>query len=348
MAGKIVFRADASQQIGYGHVMRCLSLADALRKRNYSCLFVASPEGAVLSGEVIVRGHGQVVLSSSPQDAEVDAEATLSAVIDSDEKVGAFILDHYGLDKTWEAHARSSGTPILVIDDLCRHHECDFLLDQNVVVGDNPYEGCVPASCRCFLGPSYALLRQEFREFRERSPARSVLRHILIFFGGCDPGNETGKALRGLMVSQDLEMIEVVIGAANPHRTEVEALCATQPERILLHVQTQHMAALMAQADLAIGAGGGASWERCCLRLPTVISVLADNQRTIANSLHRAGAALNLGPAETLSPEDYALAVHEFSGARLSAMSEAAGRLVDGLGAERVALELDRFIGGVQ
>lgn len=348
MAGKIVFRADASQQIGYGHVMRCLSLADALRKQNYSCLFVSGPDGSVLSEEVMARGHGQIVLSSSPRDAESDARATLAAVIDFDEKVSAFILDHYELDRTWEAQIRRSGSPLLVVDDLFRPHVCDLLLDQNVLADSNPYQDLVPDSCRCFLGPSYALLRQEFRELRDASAVRSVLRQVLISFGGSDPGNETGKALQGLLVSQNLERIDVVIGAANPHRIELAALCTTQPERIRLHVQTQHMEALMAQADLAIGAGGSASWERCCLRLPAVISILADNQKTIANSLHRTGAALSLGPAEMLFSQDYASAVHEFSSARLSVMSEAAGRLVDGLGAERLGLELHQFIGGMQ
>lgn len=346
MAGTVVFRADASQSIGYGHVMRSLAFADALREYGYSCMFVASAEGAVLADEVMARGHDRVILPPVLPDDASDAEATLHAT--GPARPSAAVVDHYGLGRSWEARIRAAGVPVLAIDDLARAHECDFLLDQNVPADENPYQDAVSVPCHFFLGPDYALLRREFARLRTTSTVRSALRSALVFFGGSDPGNETGKAVRGLLEAGRPMRIEVVIGAANPHRAEMEALCATQPENVRLHVQTAQMAALMADADLAIGAGGSASWERCCLRLPAIVSILADNQRGIAGYLHDVGAALNLGPAGELAAADYAAAIRRLDGARLAAMSQAAGRLVDGLGAERLAREFDQFIGSMQ
>lgn len=343
----VVFRADSSRQIGYGHVMRCLALADALRDRGYSCLFVASQDGMELEGEVAARGHRQIALSAPIYNEEADAEATLES-LRAEGELSAFVVDHYSLGRYWETRIRQAGAPILAIDDLFRSHDCDLLLDQNVIDSTNPYVACVPASCRCFLGPHYALLRPEFARLRAETQPRLEVRRILIFFGGSDTDNETGKALCGLLSAKGTWSIDVVIGATNPHRAEIETLCSACTDYIHLHVQTSHMAELMGQADLALGAGGSASWERCCLRLPTIVSILAENQAPIAIGLDRMGATLNLGDATHLTPADYAAAVVQLDGPRLRAMSEAAGALTDGQGAARVAAGLQEFLGSMQ
>jgi UDP-2,4-diacetamido-2,4,6-trideoxy-beta-L-altropyranose hydrolase len=347
MKPTIVFRADASASIGHGHVVRCLALADAFRNRGYSCLFVVRPDGAALVDDVIARGHSLATLPELPEHVQADAEATLD-MIDSSSMIAAVVVDHYGLDISWEKYIRGAGLPVMAIDDMPRAHACDYLLDQNIIDGDNPYLNQAAGACHYFLGPQYALLRREFSELRDQAVVRSDLQRILIFFGGSDPENETSKALKGLLSLDRDWAMDVVIGATNPHREELQRLCLQHAERVNLHVQTSHMAELMVQADLAVGAAGSASWERCCLRLPSLVSILADNQMAVAFGLERAGAAVNMGWSKDISVDGYAHAVAQLENFHLCALSEAAGRLVDGLGGMRLAMELESFLGSKQ
>lgn len=345
MSGLVAFRADASRTLGYGHVMRCLALADVLRDKGASCLFISSQDGDALSDEVAARGHLARTLPAVV-DEPADAAATLATLAEYAD-LRATVMDHYGLGPDWESAIRHK-SPLLVIDDLPRSHNCDALLDQNVVDLGNPYADFVPADCHCFLGPRYALLRPEFARLRQAAPVRHELKRILIFFGGSDPTNETGKALRGLMAARGAWEVDVIIGSSNPHSTLLNALISQATDRFRLHIQTRRMAELMAAADLAIGAGGSASWERCCLRLPSIVSILADNQAAIAERLARTGAAINLGNAELLVPADYTAAVTALDAGKLAALSENSTTLTDGRGAERLAEEIGTFIRSMQ
>jgi len=342
LVGVFVFRADASRQLGYGHVMRCLALADALRARGSVCLFVFGQGGDVLADEVAIRGHLALTLPLVADEA-ADAAATCAVVATTELPCAlrGVVLDHYGLGPAWETAIRGNGTRLLVIDDLLRSHDCEFLLDPNVIGAENPYRDLVSADCHCFLGPHYAPLRPEFARLREIAPIRQKLARILIFFGGSDPTDETGKALRGVLAACDSLEVDVAIGFANPNRAALDALVDQSPKTVRLHVQTPRMADLILAADLAIGAGGSASWERCSLKLPTIISVLADNQAALAERLEAAGAAVNLGNASCLAPEDYTAAVRAMDNSRLAALSTMAASLTDGLGAGRLAEKLD-------
>lgn len=323
--------------------MRCLALADALRDLGRSSVFLSSPEGGALAETVAARGHDQRMLDVSPASEAADAELSLHWLA-SMEGCDGMVVDHYQLGLAWEQAVGASGIPVTAIDDLGRTHDCDILLDQNIVDLSNPYLGRVPKDCRVLLGPRHALLHPDFRRLRNFAPVRSSIRKILVFFGGSDPGNETEKALHGLLAAAGGWQVDVVIGASNPHRGTLQDLCAVTQGQFHLHVQTSRMAELMAGADLAIGAGGSASWERCCLRLPAIAAVLADNQAGIAESLDRLGALRNIGKCEKLGPADYADAVMDTNDSRIGAMSEIAGTLVDGQGAARVADELSRCL----
>jgi UDP-2,4-diacetamido-2,4,6-trideoxy-beta-L-altropyranose hydrolase len=331
------FRADASHAIGFGHVMRCLALADMLAQRGLSSLFIAAPEGSALAQEVVRRRHTMQVLPKQPRDSAEDAQLTQAVLR---HRPNWLIVDHYGLDQRWEQSMRVLGAPILAIDDLERRHDCDLLLDQNLLDGSNPYRHLLPPQCRPLLGPQYALLRPEFALLRQGMRPRAQLRHILLSFGGSDPENETGKALHGVLASSFSGTIEVVIGQAYAHQSTLLPLVAQGGARLSLQVQITNMAERMLAADLAIGAGGTASWERCCLGLPSVITILADNQIAIAQRLQQAGAALTLGHAKSLQPADYTHILHTLLPERLRALSHSAAQLVDGLGTARVAAAL--------
>jgi len=291
---KIAFRVDASVQIGTGHVMRCLTLADELTQRNAQIRFVSRHLPEYLANLLEAKGYELARLDSAENDADLDelthahwldcsqaqdAKACITAL--SDRAWDWLIVDHYALDSRWESRLRQSARKILAIDDIAdRRHDCDMLLDQNFYADMNTrYAGKVPDHCRLLLGPRYALLREEFRQLREQVESRKGPVHrILVFFGGVDADNYTGRAIQALTDRGVADMhVDVVIGAQHPCREAIEAACLR--DHFTCHVQTNRMAELMAAADLSIGAGGGATWERCCLGLPTIAIGTAENQR---------------------------------------------------------------------
>lgn len=354
---KIAIRVDASVQIGTGHFMRCLTLAEALKKQGAQICFVsrglpahlrdmltskgmqlASLDGetsAVIDGDL---AHAQWLGTSQTK----DAQATIKAL--TDQQWDWIIVDHYALDARWESALRAVAKQIMVIDDIAdRQHDCDVLLDQNYYVDMQArYEGKVPAHCRQLLGPRYALLRDEFRKLREHvKPRTGAVKKVLVFFGGVDADNYTGLAIQALaaLANQSLH-VDVVIGAQHPCREQIQQACAAQG--YVCHVQTTRMAELMAEADLAIGAGGSATWERCCLGLPALLVALADNQVDIAKALDSIGACVYLGTAEAADSLTIQRTITSLSGRReqLEMISNHACSLVDGMGVDRVCQEL--------
>jgi UDP-2,4-diacetamido-2,4,6-trideoxy-beta-L-altropyranose hydrolase len=208
-----------------------------------------------------------------------DAQDTIQAL--AGQTFEWLVIDHYALDARWESAMRDTAKRIMAIDDLAdRQHDCDMLLDQNFYADmQTRYNGKVPAHCQLLLGPRYALLREEFRQLRKQvKPHTGAVKRILVFFGGMDADNYTDLAIKALAEIQLEEIqVDVVIGAQHPCRAEIETSCITHG--FICHVQTDKMAELMAAADLAIGAGGTAIWERCCLGLPTLSICVADNQQ---------------------------------------------------------------------
>jgi UDP-2,4-diacetamido-2,4,6-trideoxy-beta-L-altropyranose hydrolase len=333
---KIVFRADASRELGSGHVMRCLALAEELRHGGHQTFFLCRR----LPGDMVkfIKSRGVAVVI-------VDADGYLEESIEAAQVLASIgvdwlVVDHYGLDARWELALRDGYGKIMVIDDVAdRPHDCDLLLDQNLCQGmDTRYHGLVPPRTRLLLGPVYALLRPEFARARAGLRRREgALRHILVCFGGSDPGNETAKALEGIRQFGLEEItVDVVVGASNPHRDDIERLCEMEPGMVF-HCQANNMAELMAKADMAIGGGGSSIWERCCLGLPSLSVILADNQigATLAASAY--GATVNLGRAEGLSGKDYRQAIEAITPSMLLYMAQRSLELVDGRGCGRVA-----------
>ncbi len=311
----IVFRADASLQIGTGHVMRCLTLADALHEKGAECTFVCRPHAGHLLGLVAQRGHKALALGepqenfNGPTDPAHaawlgtswadDAEQTMHALVG--QTVDWLVVDHYALDARWEEALRPQAKSIMVIDDLAdRPHACDMLLDQNLGRSAQDYGSLLKGKFTTLIGPQYALLRPEFAALRAHSLARrqtnSQLRRLLITMGGVDKDNATGQVLAALQscnLPADLR-VTVVMGTHAPWLPQVQALAAQMhwPTEVLVGVN--NMAQLMAESDLAIGAAGSTSWERCCLGVPAIQLALAQNQKAIAKALSSAGAALML------------------------------------------------------
>lgn len=297
--------------------MRCLALADELRDHGAQITFVSRRLRGNLFQLVRAQGHEQRELACSTAtedmlDWQLDVEQTFEAIRRM-LPLDWMVVDHYGIDARWEQGLRASARGILVIDDLAnRRHECDILLDQNYYRNlEARYKGLVTDSCTLFLGPQYALLRKEFRRLvpRPLNPVR--IRRLFVCFGGADLTAETEKVLAALNRPEFAGlMVDVVIGASNQRILSIEALCA-QMRNVELHVQSDRMAELMSDADLAIGAGGATTWERLRCRVPTITVVVAENQHETTRDLAEAGAITYLGRAEDLAQEDYARAVLE-------------------------------------
>lgn len=358
---RIAFRTDASLQIGTGHVMRCLTLADALRERGADCLFICRRSPGHLLDLIAQRGHKAVSLpvrtEEPPQptadpaharwlgtDWASDAEDTRHAL--SPTAVDWLVVDHYALDQRWEQALRLYYHRLMVIDDLAdRPHYCDLLLDQNLGRTDADYIGLLPANTVTLIGPQYALLRPEFAQLRAESLARHAklqLKHLLVAMGGVDKDNATGRVLDALStcaLPPDLT-ITVVMGPCAPWLEHVQTQ-ATQmqcPTRVLVGVND--MARIMTESDLAIGAAGGTAWERCCVGLASIVLVLADNQQPGAEALQATGAALAMQNASEIQ---HLFQAHTLFGPipkLLHQMSKAAGQVTDGLGVLRTTQQL--------
>lgn len=343
------FRCDASLEMGTGHVMRCLTLAQVLKASGVQCHFICREHRGNLIEFIQSKGFvvhalpiGNMGSPNMPVLAHADwlgaaqtDDASACRTILQELNASYLVADHYGLDIRWERAMRGLCKRLLVIDDLAdRPHDCDVLLDQTLGRSPHEYDGLLPIYALRLCGADHALLRNEFRTWRsvslQRRTTPATLNRLLVTLGGVDKDNFTVKVLDALLHSRipPACVITVVMGTSAPWTDQVKDKAANMPWHTEVLVNVDNMAELMASCDAAIGAAGSTSWERCCLGLPTFMLVLAENQRRIAQELVWAGAA-------TLIELDGPIDMSDLH--RLATMSAAAMRLVDGLGAERVA-----------
>lgn len=364
MVMRVAFRVDASLEMGSGHVMRCLTLADAMAAGGAKCLFVSRAHTGHLIHKIRER-HRCIELPITTAESahvrqdpgpgyshwlggtqEIDAVQTRDAMRDFDPNW--LVVDHYAIGSDWEEYLQSANMPVFVIDDLAdRKHICSVLLDQSLGRLPAEYQALVPGDCVTMAGPGFALLRDEFAAARSASLSRrssGQIKNILVSMGGADAHNVTTAVLSALenSVLRPPCEVTVVLGQQNPWYTRVLALAGTLrlPTKVL--VNHSEMANLMANADLAIGAGGGTSWERCCVGLPTVLLTLAENQIESAIALQKAGAVLHIDGWEHVNQTLPAAVDCLLDGNKLQAMSKAASLVCDGLGVQRVMEQLRR------
>ena len=367
---KAVFRVDASLHIGTGHVMRCLTLADALSAKGAHCQFICRPHEGHLINFIRSKSYTVHTLAVEDVGAEVKTkslnpadnlmhshwlgasqtqDAAACAPILAAQPPDWLVVDHYALDAHWENALAPHYRKLMVINDLAdRLHTCDILLDQTFGRSADAYRGLVPEPCQLLCGSAYALLRPEFAAQRSYSLQRRthpVLRQLLITMGGVDKGNATGQVLQALRhCSLPKECaITVVMGAMAPHLEDVCRQAKNMPWATRVLVDVGNMARLMADSDLAIGAAGATAWERCCLGLPSLMTVLAENQQEVSSALVQAGAAVSfpLLPAIGARLRDTfsKLTSHTPS---LQQMSQFAAQITQGQGTALVLQELGR------
>jgi len=354
----VVFRVDGSPLIGTGHVMRCLTLARALREAGESCRFICREHEGDLTARIREENFEVTKLNNtkatpmiregtvSDQNYESwlgaswqeDATQTIEAI---DEEVALLVVDHYGVDQRWEKALRPHVSKIMAVDDLAnRHHDCDILLDQNLVANfQSRYDSLMPSSCIRLLGPEFALLQPEYSKLRATAaPRTEPVRRILISFGGADRANLTGLSVSAfLKVGRSEIEVDVVISNDSSHAAQIAYYASLHPN-IHIHHSLPSLAHLILKADLAIGAAGTTSWERCCLGLPSIVVTLAENQKPIAKELEKRSLVCWIGDSGTVAEREMIDAlVSVIERPSLEQWSRRCLSVTDGCGTTRVA-----------
>lgn len=364
---KVAFRADASVQIGTGHIMRCLTLAEELRLQGHGCEFLCRPHTGHLGDLISARGFhvhwlqepvagedsaGQPLLMHSHwlgASWQADASQTLSVL--EGMEFDWLVMDHYGLDFRWQSLLNNAVPHLMVIDDLAdRHHQCDLLLDQNAIdeVGGNNYEGLINEQCKLLMGPAYALLGREYSVLASLLPSRAgQVARVVIFVGGSDGFQLTELYLDALTAPPFEHLcVDVVLGKNHPAPERVNRMAAAR-RGTQVHSGLPSLAGLMMRADLMLGGGGATNWERLCLGLPSIVTSIAANQDKVNQVLSRMGLIHFLGKAECVTLGDIRQMVLKIldDPVALAEESGAMRAIVDGKGTSRVVDRMSVVVG---
>jgi UDP-2,4-diacetamido-2,4,6-trideoxy-beta-L-altropyranose hydrolase len=353
-AASVAIRVDSGAHIGGGHLYRCRTLAEELRRRGVDVHFVSREH----PGHLLDRLDGGFTvhrLPAAPSSGALTASGNAWLGVGQDEDAAAtrtalagievdwLVVDHYGIDAEWERRVRGLARHVMVIDDLAdRPHDASLLLDQNYFGTDTAvrYEQRVANGCRRLLGPRYALLQAGYRQLRRSLPPRSgTVGRILVFFGMNDPTRAASRVLEALS-NPDFSRIalDVVVGSDAALLAEVRSLAGSRAG-VTVHEQLSSLADLTASADLAIGGCGATTWERACLGVPALVATIADNQVALAHALAAEGFAVLVGRSERTASSIWRIVIRQLlkDPGRLAALGNRMRGLTDGHGAGRVA-----------
>ena len=338
---KIIFiRVDSSTKIGYGHLIRCLALADTLKK-SFKINFICTNLNGNLISQICKKNFEVFRFNTKSQRINVkkDAEKTISIIKKYRNKKSLLILDSYILSQEWENRVRPYVKRLIVIDDLMdRKHSCDLIIDQNLHTQMNSlYTKSVPKNCIKLLGPDYAILRNQFIAQRKYAKIRSLpLKNILVSFGGSDNENHTLHALTSLKKLNSDVNVNVVTGTANIGKKIIKNFCKKNFNYNYFE-QVENMAKLMQVADLCIGSSGTTTWERCCVGLPAIAIVASNDQKDIASAVSKNKCIINLGKIKKSDNVNYVRLMKNLKNSELQNMSRNCMKLVDGKGAARIS-----------
>jgi UDP-2,4-diacetamido-2,4,6-trideoxy-beta-L-altropyranose hydrolase len=337
---RILFVVDAGPRVGGGHLMRSLTLAQALEAQGCACTFMGPPAVSALLDTFAPGAARLTAASAEPRD--------LAARIGS-EQFEAIAFDHYGLSER-DHRAMGQGRPVLVIDDLAdRALGADMVLDAGPERTAEDYDGLLPEGCRLLLGPNHAPVRPEFAALRETALAwrGEPVQRFLVSLGLTDLDGITARVVERLRPKVGDAELDIVLGQDAPSLPGLTKI-ARRDARLHLHVDTPHMARLTAEADVGVGAPGSSTWERCALGLPSVLIVLAENQRPAAQAMTERAAALvvDAAAADFETKLDWAV-MRLLTDANLRRqLAAASAEICDGLGAQRSAEAFLKLISG--
>ncbi len=332
----IVFRADGSPDIGLGHLMRCLTLAEVFSRSGFNILFICSGVGDFIGSILSSKNYQLIEIEDTNISPSEDANRNLKAI--NDINVEMLIVDNYTLDSRWETDILDNVNKLMVIDDLAnRSHHCDYLLDSSYGRLPDDYRKICNANCKLLLGVDYCLLRPDFNALRpisiKKRKETTEIQSVLINFGGTDSQKLSIETFFHLVQSNYQGKVHILISSSSQCLQELIS-AEKSFANLNLHVDEQQVAELMLNVDVAIGSVGTSSWERCCLGLPTIGVIVASNQNNIAKQLDKIGAMI-LSSRNGLR-KNIDVLLSEIDLVRWHKISNQAFKVCDGLGALRV------------
>jgi len=353
----IYIRADSSELIGIGHIMRTLTLSDALRELGFKIIYICANTVGNINDLIIKKGYSVSFIENSciNNNSENNITTSYECILrDANEtidcikgKCDLLIVDHYSIDYRWHNIVKNSADRIMVIDDLAnRRLDCDLLLDQTYGRQKKHYSLLVNNNCKLLLGSRYALIRPQFLSMRDSSIKRksnnNTIRNILISVGGIDINNTSLILLNTIYkIYRDNSkiIINVVLTSKSPNIGSIKHFIEKTSLNITLFIDVEDMENLMAEADVSIGGGGTTSWERCVMALPSIVVIQADNQKFLSEKLERKGAIVILKHMDTLPKVIQSIEKNS----HLSHMSYSASLICDGIGVTRVSKSINHL-----
>lgn len=340
----IGIRADGNEKLGMGHLMRCLSIALALRESGFSVVFITVAE----DGREILAGKGfeQLVLHSDYTHMEAEYEALQRIV--RERELALLLVDSYQVTPGYLKKVREWVPVVCLEEEIREGYPADGIINYNIYAPDLSYSRQSGEKTHWYLGSLYAPLRPEFAQ--GAVPIRERARKVLITMGGSDACNISGQLLKKFLQRQEADFAgleyEVVCGAFNPHREELTRLAAGNP-RVHIRASVEDMAGLMKQCDIALSAAGSTMYELSALGVPTVCCYYVDNQRRIAEGFARRTKVVNAGDY-TAAPEAVLEEMVQAAGKLLQSKTlrketaESMQAVADGRGAKRLAEALEQ------
>lgn len=338
----LIIRADASCEIGTGHVMRCLALGQAWQDRGGTVTVITASNSHDLAERVRAEGMDWVVISAK-SGSDNDARFTGRHA----KNTGAVwvVVDGYHFSDSYLGIIKDSGIKILAIDDngYKTLHHADIILNQNVYASCDMYLNHKPTQT-LLLGTTYALIRREFlHKGRAVRQEPEIAKKILVTLGGSDPENATQKVIEAIrdITGPEGSTAVIITGYNNPH---FDALVAATGNSLGIQLirPTDDMSGLMAWSDMAVIAAGSTAWEMAFMGVPFLTLVIAENQMPVAEGLEKLGAAVNMGWSRLITPESLGSTIRTVMQSRdlRQALSDRVRMLVDGEGAARVIMHL--------
>jgi UDP-2,4-diacetamido-2,4,6-trideoxy-beta-L-altropyranose hydrolase len=342
----ILLRADGGVEMGTGHVMRCLALAQAWQDRGGTATFAMAAPPPPLVQRLQSEGIATLPLGAAPGSPQ-DAQETLEAV----GRLAAawVVLDGYHFGDTYQKAIHDGKTRLLAVDDYghASHYWADLVLNQDLNAEEELYRRREPYT-RLLLGTQYVLLRREFRRAaRPRREAAPTVGRLLVTLGGSDPQNVTLGVLRAVALAELAAEVVVLIGPSNPHAAALEAEVGRTASAIRLLRNPPNIPEIMAESDMAVTAGGSTVWELARFAVPSIVLVLAENQRPSSRMLAARGGCLLMEDEEARLPAALAAAIRRLAEgpSERARIGRTIGALVDGGGADRVCEEMEKTAG---
>ena len=343
MKNNLFIRVDSSPEIGIGHMMRCLTLAQELKNNFDKIIFLTQKDSGNFIGTIMKNEFEVIFIPTTNNDPNI----IKNLITAYSENKNFLLIDHYDIDSNFESSLKNIFERIFVIDDLAnRKHDCDLLIDQNYYRDLNQrYEKLIQNGTIILLGPKYAIIRPEFRKINKKAIKKnSQIKKILVSFGGSDPTNECKKALDALCSIENSKFEIVVVAGIYNHKFEQLKKLYEKYSNIKIYRHVNDLSRLMLNSDLFIGAGGTTTWERFYMGLPSTVTIISDDQKESIEFLSDMGHIINLGLAKNVTSKTYAQTLQKPNSDLIYNMSLHNQKLVDGNGSNRIKKQIIELI----